>query len=283
MITVVTAVFNLTPYLTSAGINLPALLVFCFLWGMGGSLISLALSRKMAKWSMGVKLIGEHDGSREYQELRQLVHRVARKAGIQKMPQVGVYQADELNAFATGPTKNKALVAFSTGLLNNMNYQQIEGVVGHEIAHIKNGDMVTMTLLQGVVNTFVMFLARVIAQAVVSQRGGGNNGGSSFFLYWVVVIVLEMVFMLLGSIIVSGFSRYREYRADAGGADLVGRESMRSALVALMETKDYNLSVMSKKGDLNNFKIFGGTKNILMQLFSTHPPLKDRIERLDGV
>jgi len=211
-------------------------MAFCLVWGMGGAFISLAISRIMAKMMMGVKVIDPrqlHDP--QLQWLVETVHRLARSAGISTMPEVGIYDSPEVNAFATGPTKNRALVAVSSGLLNRMGRDQVEGVLGHEVAHVANGDMVTMTLIQGVVNAFVMFLARAIAFAVAQSGRRDDNEGSSFSsgTYLIVQFVLEIVFMILGSILVAFVSRWREFRADHGGARLAGRDKMIAALEAL--------------------------------------------------
>jgi heat shock protein HtpX len=198
------------------------------------------------------------------------------------MPEVGIYESPELNAFATGPTKSRALVAVSTGLLNRMNSAEIEGVLGHEVTHIANGDMVTMTLLQGVVNAFVMFLARVLAFAAATALRGDRDDrrGSDFSypIFYITQFVLEIVFMIIGSMIVAWFSRYREYRADAGGARLAGRESMIQALEALRRA--YDLNDPSAQPAIQAMKISGGKS--FLQLFSSHPPLEERIARLRG-
>ena len=210
----VMSVLGIQPYLDAKGINYQSLTIFCLLWGFGGAFISLALSRIMAKWMMGVKVIDPQTTDHELQNLVQKVYGFARKAGIEKMPEVGYYEADDLNAFATGPTKNRALVAVSTGLLRNMSESELDGVLAHEVAHIANGDMVTMTLVQGVVNTFVMFLARVIgffASQFVSEDKRN-------IVQFGVVIGLEILLGVLGMIVVSFFSRRREYRADSGEA-----------------------------------------------------------------
>ncbi|NDD91784.1 protease HtpX, partial [bacterium] len=205
-------------------------------------------------------------------------HELARAAGLPAMPEVGIYDSPEVNAFATGPSKSRSLVAVSTGLLHRMKPEEVRGVLGHEVAHIANGDMVTMTLIQGVVNAFVMFLARVIAYAWTMTRGNDNEERSgtpaSFF---VVQLVLEMVLMILGSIVVAWFSRYREYRADSGGARLAGRESMIQALEKLQRTmEDVDPSAQPA---VQSLKISGRAGG-LMSLFSTHPPLEERIARL---
>lgn len=268
------------PYLTAQGINYQALLAFCLIWGMGGAFISLALSRVMAKWMMGVRVVDPNTRDHELQSLLQRVHSLAQSAGLPKMPEVGIYESPEVNAFATGPTKSRALVAVSTGLLQRMRDDEIDGVLGHEVAHIANGDMVTMTLIQGVVNAFAMFLARIIAYAISmagsrdDREEGSVMGG---FAYHMTVFVLEIVFMILGSIVVAWFSRQREFRADKGGARLAGREKMVSALEALRRT--YEAVDTSAQPATQTLKISNKGSG-LFRFFSTHPPLEERIERL---
>src|SRR5216117_3902728 len=210
------------------------LMVFCLVWGMAGAFISLALSRLMAKWFMGVEVIDPRTSDPDLQELVQMVHGLAQRARLPAMPEVGIYDSPEVNAFATGPSRSRSLVAVSGGVLQSMRRGELEGVLGHEIAHIANGDMVTMTLIQGVINAFVMFLARVLAfivsQAMRSRDDRDSGGGWMQFL---LVQVFQIVFSILGLIVVSWFSRVREFRADAGGARLAGRENMINALAAL--------------------------------------------------
>jgi heat shock protein HtpX len=279
-ISLIMRVFGVQPYITAYGINYQSLLIFCFIWGMGGALISLALSRVMAKWMMGVQVIDPQTRDSYLQDVVQMVHQLCRSAGITKMPQVGIYDSPEVNAFATGPTKNRSLVAISTGLLNRMSRDQVEGVLGHEVTHISNGDMVAMTLIQGVVNAFVMFAARAIAFAIAqSGRSDDRDRGFSPMMYWVLTMVLEIVFMILGSIVVASFSRWREYRADKGGARLAGREKMISALQALQRTYEY--VDPNTQPAVATLKISSRPMGI-WKLFSSHPPLSDRIARLEA-
>jgi heat shock protein HtpX len=281
-LSVLASVFGVNRYLTAYGIDYSSLMGFCLVWGMGGAFISLALSRVMAKWMMGVQVIDPQTRDPDLQNLVQVVHNLARGAGLPAMPEVGIYDSPEVNAFATGPTKSRALVAVSSGLLNRMSAQNVEGVLGHEIAHIANGDMVTMTLLQGVVNAFVMFLARVlafaIAQALRSDRE--REGGISTGVFYMTQFVLEIVFMILGSLVVAWFSRLREYRADAGGARLAGRDSMVGALRALQRT--FQLVDPNPQPAVAALKISGHPTGIF-RLFSTHPSLEDRIARLEAM
>jgi heat shock protein HtpX len=271
--------FNLQPFLQKNGLNLTSLAIFCTIWGMAGALISLFLSKVMAKWMMGLKIIDPNTNDPQQRAVIDIVYGLAKKAGLPKMPEVAIYQSPELNAFATGPSRSNSLVAVSTGLLQRMNKSEIDAVIGHEITHVANGDMVTMTLLQGVINAFVMFLARIIAYGINKffMKSDDREGGSSF-IYYITVFVLEIVFMILGSLVVAAFSRRREYRADAGGARLAGTQAMISALEALKRNLQIN-DPNQKHEAINAFKISGG-KGSFMQLFSTHPALDDRIARL---
>jgi heat shock protein HtpX len=274
-------VLGVRPYLTAQGLDYTSLMAFCLVWGMGGAFISLGLSRIMAKMMMGVKIIPADARDSQLQWLRETVHNLARGAKLPAMPEVGIYDSPEVNAFATGPMKSRSLVAVSTGLLDRMTKEEAEGVLGHEVAHIANGDMVTMTLIQGVVNAFVMFLARVIAFAVaqaVARNRDGEEGGISHGLYWITSFVLEIVFMILGSLVVAWFSRLREYRADKGGAQLAGTDRMIKALQKLQRT--FEFVDPNAQPAVQSMKI--STKaHGLFRLFSTHPPLEDRIARLE--
>jgi heat shock protein HtpX len=267
------------PYITQYGIDYQQLMAFCLVWGMGGAFVSLALSRIMAKFMMGVKVVDPRTTDPQLSELVQTVHHLARSAGLPKMPEVGIYDSPEVNAFATGPTKSRALVAVSTGLLQRMRQEEINGVLGHEIAHVANGDMVTMTLIQGVVNAFVMFLARAIAFAITmtgrrDEEGESHGPGMS---YYIVQFVLEIAFMILGSMVVAWFSRWREFRADVGGARLAGRDNMIQALERFRRTfEDVDPGAQPAIAALKISSKPGG----IMRLFSTHPPLEERIARL---
>ena len=267
-------ILGVQPYLNARGIDYGSLMIFCLVWGMGGAFISLGLSRIMAKWMMGVKVIDPNTTDPSAAALVQTVHNLAQAAGLPKMPQVGYYNSPEINAFATGPTKSRALVAVSAGLLASMDREQLEGVLGHEISHIANGDMVTMTLLQGVINAFVMFLARVIAFFITRSKDGER---SSTWMNYLIIIVLEIVLSVFGMIAVAAFSRWREFRADAGSARLAGREKMINALEALRKTTQY--ADLTGNASMAAMKIAGKPKRFF-GLFSTHPPLEARIERL---
>ena len=275
-ISLILKVLGIQPYLTRSGMDYSALMAFCLVWGMGGAFISLALSRVMAKWMMGVQVIDPNTRDPAQAELVRTVHDLARSAHLPAMPEVGIYDSPEVNAFATGPTKSRALVAVSTGLLHRMNREETRGVLGHEVAHIANGDMVTMTLIQGVVNAFVMFLARAIAFGLTMAGKDREEQGSSGS-YFIVQFLLEIVFMVLGSIVVAWFSRLREYRADRGGSQLAGRQSMIAALEALRRTYDrVDPTAQPAIAALKISSRPGG----FMALFSTHPPLEERIQRL---
>lgn len=277
-ISIVTSLLGIQPYLSGHGINYESLMIFCLMWGMGGAFISLMLSRVMARWMMGVKVIAPDTRDGQGGALLQKVHRLARSAGLQVMPQVGIYESPDINAFATGPTKNRSMVAVSSGLLTRMNDNETEGVLGHEIAHIANGDMVTMTLVQGIVNAFVMFFARIIAffvSSAVDER-------YQFMARIAVTIALEIAFSFLGMMVVAWFSRWREFRADAGGARLAGREKMIAALQAL-ERNFASLQAGKEEAapSIATMKISGKSGG-LMALLSTHPPLAERIRQLQS-
>jgi heat shock protein HtpX len=276
IITTLSTVFSLLgiqPYLDAKGINYQSLIVFCAIWGFGGAFISLALSRIMAKWMMGVQIIDPKSSQPELRDLVQRVHNLSRRAGIDVMPQVGYYEGDEINAFATGPTKNRSLVAVSTGLLQRMNHNEVEGVLAHEVAHIANGDMVTMTLIQGVVNAFIMFLAR-IAGFFASQFVDEEKRP---IVQFAVVIALEILLGILGMLVVSSFSRQREYRADEGGATLSNKANMIAALEKLKS--NHLLPTTDDQPAIASLKISGKTSGFL-KYFSTHPDINDRINRL---
>jgi heat shock protein HtpX len=271
-ISILLAVLGVRPYLTAYGIDYTQLAVFCLVWGMGGAFISLGLSRMMAKWMLSVQVIPENVTDPELRWLLGTVHHLAQRAGLPAMPEVGTYDSQEVNAFATGPTRSRALVAVSAGLLRRMSRAQVEGVLGHEVTHIANGDMVTMTLIQGVVNAFVMFIARVIAFAVTSNM----REGSRYMAQFAITIALEIALSVLGMIVVAYFSRLREFRADRGGAQLAGREKMIDALQGLRQTVEL---VDTQQASLATLKI-SGKPGGFAALFATHPPLEARIRAL---
>ncbi|WP_181154060.1 protease HtpX [Haemophilus haemolyticus] len=253
-----------------AGNSTSGILIMALLFGFVGSLISLFLSKTMALRSVDGEVITQPRNQTEHW-LMDTVARQAQLAGI-PMPEVAIYHSPDVNAFATGATKSNSLVAVSTGLLNNMTEAEAEAVLAHEISHIANGDMVTMALLQGVLNTFVIFLSRIIATAVASSRNNNGEETRSSSLYFLVSMVLEMVFGVLASIIAMWFSRYREFRADAGSASIVGKEKMIMALQRLQQLHE----PQNLEGSLNAFMINGKRS----ELFMSHPPLEKRIEAL---
>lgn len=253
------------------------MILFCLLWGMGGAFISLLLSKFMAKQMMGLTIIDPETRDVNERRILDMVYNMSRRAGLPKMPEVGIFESPDLNAFATGPSKSNSLVAVSTGLLANMNQEEVEGVIGHEVAHIANGDMVTMTLIQGVVNAFVMFLSRIISNVLSSQVDEKYRGVVNFAL----VITFDILFTILGSIVVNWFSRQREYRADLGGAKYSSRQNMIAALQKLQLAYAHpGLAQMEDDDKMDTLKISARKKGGLKALFSTHPDLADRIERL---
>jgi heat shock protein HtpX len=280
-ITTVLGLLRVGNYFPSGG--LAGLAVFCLVWGFAGALVSLAISRLMAKWMMGVRVIPPDTNDPTLRGLVETVHGLARAAHLPQLPEVGIYDSPEINAFATGPTKSRALVAVSSGLLQRMGSREVEGVLGHEVTHIANGDMVTMTLIQGVINSLVLFLSRVLA-FVVSQalrsRDDRDSGGGA--LQWILIMVFQVVFSLLGMLVVCSFSRWREFRADAGGARLAGRGNMISALRALQRLHDPEL-VKAEAQQHPSFQALkiSGPRGGFAALFASHPPLEERIARLE--
>ncbi|HEX9138833.1 MAG TPA: protease HtpX [Steroidobacteraceae bacterium] len=270
VLSIVAQVTGLSAWLAAQGSGLAPLLVMAALFGFGGSLISLALSKWTAKRAMGVRVI-EQPASADEQWLVNTVHNLAGQAQI-GMPEVGIFDSPEPNAFATGPRRDHALVAVSSGLLRSMNQTQIQAVLGHEITHVANGDMITLSLLQGVVNTFVIVLSRIVGGIVDRAISRDDRGGIGYFL---CVMVAQVVFGVLASIIVMWFSRRREFRADAGGAHLAGRNAMISALEALRSAHGEALPKQ-----MAAFGIAGGAGSGLQRLFMSHPPLEERIAAL---
>lgn len=275
LISAIFSVFGIGGLLQSNGVDLDlqALLIFSAVFGFAGSLISLFMSKTLAKRSMGVQLIEQPRNNTE-RWIRQTVERQAKDAGI-GTPEVGVFQSDTPNAFATGWNKNESLVAVSTGLLQHMKQEEVEAVLGHEVSHIANGDMVTLTLIQGVVNTFVIFFSRVIGHFVdrVVFKVARGHGPA----FWIVSIIAQLVLSVLASMIVAWFSRWREFRADAGGADLASRRAMINALRRLQQAQQANRAEPLPDG-MAAFGIFGSS---VRALFSSHPPLEVRIAALE--
>jgi heat shock protein HtpX len=272
-ISIILSVTGAGNYITETGINYGQLLIFSAIVGFSGAFISLAMSRWIAKKMMNVRVLKpEASLSSIERDIVEKVHRLSRAAGLTHMPEVGIYDSQEVNAFATGPSKKRSLVAVSTGLLHQMDDAAVEGVIAHEVAHISNGDMVTMTLLQGVVNTFVVFLARIAAYA--ASRFVKEELAP--IVHFIAIIVFQIAFSILGSIVVYAYSRHREFHADRGGADLAGKDKMAHALRSL---KAYSGRI-SNEGDtaISTLKINGRKKSLL---FSTHPDLDERIRRLE--
>ncbi|MEO8682270.1 MAG: protease HtpX [Vicinamibacterales bacterium] len=269
-LSVVLSLLGVGGYLTPTGLDYSALMVFALIWGMGGAFISLQISRWMAKRAMGVQLVDGKTGQAELDWFYRTVETLARRASL-PMPEVGVYESAEVNAFATGPSKNRSLVAVSSGLFRAMGHDEIEGVLAHEITHIQNGDMVTLALIQGVVNAFVIFFSRVLANLIRSMV----DRRMSNLVFMLTTIAFDIVLGILGSIVVAWFSRAREFRADAGGAALAGRNNMIGALQRLAQNKQL---VDTSQPAYATMKI-NGAKGF-MSLFSTHPPLEERIRAL---
>lgn len=274
-ITTVLNIFGIRGYIEDKGINFVSLILFCGIWGFGGAFISLFMSKTMAKWMMGVKIIDENVRDQRLLWVQQITNRLSDAAGLPKRPEVGYYESPEMNAFATGPSKSNSLVAVSTGLLDKMSDQEIEGVLAHEVAHIANGDMVTMTLLQGVVNSFGMFLARVIGFAA-SQLVDEEKAP---IVQMISTIVLDILFSILGMFVVAYFSRQREYRADAGSARIGGRQKMVAALQRLKAEFEMPDTEERPKSPVAALQISNKT-NSLFALLSTHPSIDERIARL---
>lgn len=274
VLSVTLRLLGVEPYLTAQGLNLGSLLVFAAVMGFGGSFLSLALSKWTAKRAMGVQVI-ETPVNPTQEWLLQTVRRQAERAGI-GMPEVGFYESDDVNAFATGMSRHKALIAVSSGLLRQLTREEAEAVLGHEVAHAANGDMVTLALIQGVVNTFVMFLSRIIGHTVDRVIFRNERGhGPAFF---VTLIVSELVLGILASVIVMWFSRRREFRADRGGAELASRPAMIAALRRLA-----SLHPQPLPDKMAAFGIAGGTPQGWKRLFMTHPPLAERIAALESI
>jgi len=267
------------PYLSEYGINLSSLAIFSVIWGMGVAFISLGMSRIIAKKLMGVQLVDPNISDQKMKKIIEIVYTTSRKAGLKKFPEVGVYKSEEVNAFATGPTSDRALIAISSGLLSKLNQEEIEGVIGHEISHISNGDMVTMTLLQGVINAFVIFLSQLIAfvlSSVIGQRK--SRSGASLGIFILTQWVFQFVFMIFGSILMAWYSRRRELSADYDGAKLSSFQKMIAALKSLQHHEKFVDRSAQPQSQL--LKISDSSSGLL-KLFSSHPSLELRISRLE--
>lgn len=273
VISVVMRIFGFDSYLTGNGLDYKALAVFSLLWGSVGSFISLAISKWMAKRSMGVQVIEQPSNANE-QWLIDTVRQQAESARI-GMPEVGIFDSASPNAFATGMNKNNALVAVSTGLLQSMKREEVEAVLAHEVSHVANGDMVTMALIQGVLNAFVIFFSRIIGYAIAAAMRDENSSGYGIGSF-IGTLIAQIILGFLASIIICAFSRWREFHADAGGARLSSSQDMANALRALQR----NSHTEKLEGEFAAFGISGGSA--MAKLFSTHPPLEERIARLEN-
>ena len=267
---IVASLLGVNRYLTANGLNLGSLLGFAFIMGFGGAIISLLMSKPIAKWSSGLQMI-DQPRTQDEAWIVETVRKFADKAGI-GMPEVGIFEGDP-NAFATGAFKNSALVAVSTGLLQGMTREEVEAVIGHEIAHVANGDMVTMALIQGVMNTFVVFASRMIGSLVDGAMRRGENSGPGIG-YYVTTVVLDILFGFLAGIIVAWFSRQREFRADRGSAQLMGNP--RNMINALARLDGLHAEGQQMPKHLQTMAIVGS----IGKLFATHPPMEERIAAL---
>lgn len=277
---IVTSVLGVNQYLTESGLNIEMLLAFCAIWGMGGAFISLAISRWSAKHMFGVQLV-DASASGRAGWLHQQVAELATAARL-PMPEVGIYESPDINAFATGPSKSRSLVAVSSGLLQHGDDAVVKAILAHEVAHIQNGDMVTMTLIQGVINAFVMFFARIAAFAIMQfiRRDEEQNGGG--LLYALIVMVLEIALTILGSLVVFAFSRSREYRADAGSARLHSKRDMIAALKYLQrQHQGHREDTVPAENSPVAALMINTRGSSIAELFSTHPALDKRIAALE--
>lgn len=275
-ISIILSMLGLNNYFDSSGaISYSSLLVYCLIWGMVGSFISLALSKWLIKRLMRVEIV---DRLPQYSTLVARVHNFARRAGLPKMPEVGVYENDEMNAFAVGRSKSNSMVAVSTALLNRMDRDELDGVLAHEVAHIANGDMVTMALVQGVVNAFALFLTEIATHAIDQFMRDEEGGGLSFITHLVLHMVLYTMFSFLCYPIVAWVSRRREFRADSDGAGLAGKDKMILALTRLQTTVD-ELGRAEPQLQVMNIS----ARKSLLQIMSTHPPLTERIAALQSL
>lgn len=274
-ISFVVSILGLEPHLQ--GVGYEGLLLWSLLWGMGGAFISLMLSKTLVIRGMGLTVIDPSTTDSFERTLVTTVHHLAKGAHLPAMPTVAVYDSPEVNAFATGPSKSNSLVAVSTGLLRNMNQNEVNAVLAHEVSHIANGDMVTMTLIQGVMNSFVLFFSFIVSKLIAASLRSDERG-SSYMMEFMIRMALQVVFGLLGSIVVNWFSRHREYRADAGAGSLVGRQDMIAALSRLKQNSRLPQDVSHDEPAYASLKISG--KDAFSALFSTHPSLDDRIRKL---
>lgn len=264
-------------YIRGSGLSYYDLGLFCIIWGFGGAFISLMLSRVIVKSLLGIKLVNSSENDSKLRRLHEMVQDLTIKAGL-PMPQVGIYNSEDINAFATGPTRKRSLVAVSTALLQFMSEKELEAILAHEVSHIRNGDMVTMTLLQGAVNAFAMFVSRILAFLLSSRDRRNSYGLRNYFM----VMIFQTIFLSLGTLVICAYSRRREYSADFGGATLSSKENMINALKRLKEAKTLPKVIQKEPAFLQALKISQNQKGLLY-LLRTHPLLDDRIERLQKI
>lgn len=276
LVSVILSIFNIDPYLSQHGLDYKALLIFSAIFGFVGSFFSLFISKWIAKHAYGVQII-ERASDPKQQVLIQTIQNLARRLNL-RTPEIGIYDSPEPNAFATGWNRNSALVAVSTGLLNDMNEDELIGVLGHEMSHVANGDMVTMALIQGIVNTFVIFFARIAAYVVATFITRDEGEGFSTLAYYGIAILFQIVFGIIASMIVMAFSRWREFRADRGSADLTGKDKM---IAALERLKRYQEVPEDNRSPATSALMINRHSKVL-KLFASHPPLEDRIQALRG-
>ena len=280
-VSILSDLVGLRPYITRAGLDLESLALFCLIWGMTGSFISLLLSKKIAKWMLNLKILHAGEAlSESEQRIFSMVRNISIRAKLSSVPEVGIWQSGQSNAFATGSSKNSSLIAVSTTLLDTLSERELEAVIAHEMAHIINGDMVTMALLQGVINSFVMFLSRIFAYAITSKD---NKRQSSHLSYTLFTMLFEVIFLSLGSLLIFFVSRKREFAADRGGAKLVGKDSMIAALRALERNAPLSKKDFEKQKSLAAMMVCSSKKGGISQLFATHPTIKERILYLESI
>lgn len=282
-VSVLLDLFGVKPYITNAGLNFESLAIFCLIWGMVGSIISLLLSKKIAQWMLRVQMIRPNDELSESEyRLFVMVENLASKAGLTTTPEVGIFPSRQCNAFATGASRNSSMIAVSTALLETLSDKELEAVLAHEMTHITNGDMVTMSLLQGVINAFVMFLSRALSYALVfgSKDDRKNASHLSYFLF---TILFEMVFLSLGSMLLFYVSRKREFAADKGAARLTTKEQMISALQTLDHSTSISKKEYEKQKSFAAMMIRQSKPRTFSTLFSTHPTIEERISYLKSL
>lgn len=277
--------FHIQPYIQRYGLDYRSLAIFCLIWGMTGAVISLLLSRSIAKMMMGVRILDPLSTHPAEAKILACVEKLAQRASLGGTPQVGIFTSSDPNAFATGSSKRRSMVAVSTGLIEQLSDEEIEGVLAHEISHIANGDMVTMTLLQGLVNAFVMFLSRILAYTLSMSGRNRDNRAPSYMTYALLTMFFELIFMLFGSVLIAYFSRSREFRADRGSAELAGKKPMIAALKRLQQISELK---MGKRSDARNSEAMAALmiqpvkKWTLLKLFASHPPIEERIRALEA-